>query len=100
MSNCKDRNWKVEQIFKAMDGDNGSSYADAGDILVLKKDDGSMCPYFLMISGRKEGEECCPNLTSLKRIYPPEEESKDVDVVCEGKTTTLTREDARKLNLI
>jgi len=87
MSNCKDRNWKVEQIFKAMDGDNGSSYADAGDILVLKKDDGSMCPYFLMISG-------------IKRIYPPEEESKDVDVVCEGKTTTLTREDARKLNLI
>jgi len=100
MTNCKDRNWKAEQIFKVMIEDNESSYANAGDILVLKKDDGSTCPYFLIISGKKEGEECCPNLTSLKRIYPPEEESKDVTVTCEGKETTLCRRDAEKLGLV
>lgn len=98
MTPCEKRNWKEGQVFKCIDDGNGT--LDTGDILVLNDDDESRTPGFQHIESSRVGYCGYYKLDQMKRIYPPEEESKEVEVECEGKKTTISRESAKALNLI
>jgi len=95
---CQDKGYEVGQVFEL---DRSDGCFDEGDIVVLILDSGTHSPRFEMIKGHRKGEERHLILNvDVKRIYPPEEESKDVTVTCEGKETIISRKSARKLNLI
>lgn len=99
MTPCEERGYEAEQVFEYVGG-IGCRSSKEGDILILKKDDASTSPWFVCIKGSRPVEEdYCANLEFVKRIYPPEEKSKDVEIVCEGKTTVISRESAEKLGL-
>jgi hypothetical protein len=67
-------------------------------LVVLVEDDGTYNPYYDVITGDSAGEKRrCGCASGTVRIYPPEEESKDVEVVCEGNTKILSRESAKAL---
>lgn len=100
MTPCEERGWKEGQVFEVVSGDR--HYTVNGCIAVLDKGADTDYPSFVVVRGLENNPSTNSwnfPLKDLKRIYPPEEKSKNVDVVCEGKTTTLTREDAEKLNL-
>ena len=95
MTPCEKKNYKVGQVFEITNSNHFGTLSDNGDLLGYIGNGA-----FLTLNGRGEGlVKCNSTFSAVKRVYPPEEESKTVDVVCEGKTTTLTREDAKKLNL-
>lgn len=87
---CETLGYKIDQVFKDKRD---------GELYVLSEDDGSPSPWFLSLKDSSLLERCCPPLSMVKRIYPPEELSQDVEVTCEGKTITISRKDAKTLNL-
>ena len=104
MTPCEKRGYEVGQVFEVVD--DRYVVTRPGAIMVLHDDDGSSCPTFLAIANLPENyknslqKKFCVNINDVKRIYPPEEESETVDVMCEGKTTQISRESAKALNLL
>ncbi len=105
--NCKDKGYEVGQVFEVFESDEGAF--SLGSIIVLSKDDNSCCPKFDLVQGIcyfKAGilteNGAHENLENVKRIYPPEEskapeDSKAVEVTCEGKTVQISRESAKAI---
>ena len=95
MTPCEEKGYKVGQVFRGARGE-----FKEGWVMVLKKDDGTQNPYFYCISGEQPFDDsCCEFIYRMERIYPPEEKSEDVEVVCEGKTVVISRKSAEALNL-
>jgi len=100
-SPCEEKGWKVGEVFEVVNESKAcAGHSKEGTTLVLDEDDLSGCPWFIVVAGPNKGARTCPSLGGLKRIYPPEEESKDVTVACEGKETTWCRRDAKRMGLI
>jgi len=98
MTPCEENGWKVGQIFeRVIAGD--PSPVEKGSLVVLVRDDNTMIPVFLCLSGSSKGREYSLWLSTLTRVYPPEEK-KTVTVVCEGHKVEISRESAKALNLI
>ena len=97
-ASCKEKGYKAGQVFERISMCDPNR--ERGALLVLVRDDDDTHPMFLTISGTNKGNTNCHAVKFIKRIYPPEEEkSKDVEVTCEGKTVTISRESAKALNL-
>lgn len=107
MTPCEKRNWEVGQVFEVIERYHISLNAGSkGSIFVLSRDDGGYQPLFDLIKGdcdydlgKKTKKGAYLPLHKVKRIYPPEEESKEVEITCEGKTVKISRESAKALNL-
>jgi len=102
-SPCEEKGWEVGQVFEILGGSNNMT--DNGDFVALQEDDGTNSPWFYIIKGRNKGERTCRNIddnSRIKRIYPPEEESKEITLTCDesGKKTTMSRESAKAMNLV
>jgi len=103
MTPCEEKGYEVGQVFTVV---HGITF-DEDSTVVLSKDDGSGYPLFDLVDGGcnssigiKTKKGAYVSLSFVERIYPPEEEkTKDVEVVCEGKTTVLSRESAKVLGL-
>ena len=109
--NCKDKGYEEGQVFKVVKEETGKP--SVGTYLVLIRDDGSSIPFFHMLD---EEQRKLPKfrsnvrvdgllihalqLNKVERVWPPEEKSTMVTVICEGKETEISRESAEKLNLV
>ena len=104
MTPCEERGYEVGQVFEVVD--DRYVVTRPGAIMVLHDDDGSSRPPFLAIANLPENyknklqRKFNVDIENIKRIYPPEEESKTVDVMCEGNVVEISRELAKALNLI
>jgi hypothetical protein len=96
--NCKNKGYKVGDIFKKIEYVDGDNF-NKGAILVLSRDDSSDYPYFKCIAGDGNMlyEEKVTYLRKLTRIWP---ENDKVSITCEGKTVEISRESAKALKLI
>ena len=97
--------YKVGQVFevKNQGGDGSGNNGKDGELIVLTEVRNQNSLYFTFLTGRLKGEKHYKNDCNVVRVYPPEPEpevSKEVTITCEGKTTTISRESATKLNLI
>ncbi len=102
---CKDKGYKVGQVFEVVGNDEEAF--KVGSIIVLSEDIGNTNPLFDLVWGECRYEYGILTergahelLKNVKRIYPPEEGSKPVEITCEGKTVEISRESAKALNLI
>ena len=59
---CEDKGYEVGQEFKVVEG---TKWVSEGSIVVLKDDDGSDCPWFLV----KEGETIMDNRVVYNDLY-------------------------------
>lgn len=100
MTPCEKKGWKEGEVFEVLNEDEHGTNGSDHDIMVLSDDDGSRSPYFTFLTGSLKGRVGCKRTYNVKRIYPPEEESKEVEITCEGKTVKISRESAKALNLI
>ena len=104
MTPCEKKGYKVGQVFEYTGesniGNRNGNFC-VGDVLVLEPESSSSYPRFICIKGERVSANLTASLDNIKRIYPPEEILSDmVDITCEGKTVTISRESAKALNLI
>ena len=102
MTPCGKLGYKVGQVFEYTGEINRpprNGNFSIGDTIILVGNIEDMSPDFLAANGRKKGDIDSANLRNVKRIYPPEEVSQEVEVTCEGKTKTISRKDAKALDL-
>ena len=69
-------------------------------VLIGKHNCQTSCSEYFMLTGESAGEVKRLFTSSAIQVWPPEAPSKDVEVVCDGKTTIISRESAKALNLI
>lgn len=94
MTPCEEKGWEVGQVFE--------DERDGG-LFVLDYDDGSSSPYFMSLgnTGARKGKICTPPIPKLKRICPPEEKSKKVEIVCDLEDfVVIKKADAKELNIL